>query len=78
MSLVSFPISCVNLGRSAFKSLTLWTVALFYAFCTGAGCGGGGVTTVLEDSKFLCIHITTVTLTFDVASTFDIIIYYLI
>ena len=29
MSLVSFPISCVNLGRSAFKSLTLWTVAHF-------------------------------------------------
>ena len=36
----------------------------------------GGVTTVLEgDSKFLCIHITAVTLTFDGASTFDIAVY---
>lgn len=37
------------------------------------------MTTVLEeDGKFLCIHITAVTLTFDVASTFDITINYLI
>ena len=36
----------------------------------------GGVTTVLEGgSKFLCMHITAVTLTFDGASTFHIAVY---